>query len=182
MSVRATIAACLCLIALGVTDSDAQTPTTLSRREAMQRFTPWLGEWRGGGWTIDATGRRTEFALVERVQPRVDGTVLLLEGHGTATGPGHTGETTHDGLVVVYFDEHMGQYRWNGHEARSGTADVELRVFDGGVAWTLPQPGTDAHVRITITFDGNRWRETGQASGDGQTWATFMEVNLDRVR
>lgn len=30
----------------------------------MRPFALWIGEWKGSGWSISATGKRTEFTLV----------------------------------------------------------------------------------------------------------------------
>jgi hypothetical protein len=148
------------------------------RAAAMRRFDAWIGDWSGTGWSLDAAGHRTDFTLVEHVQPRVGGTVLLLEGRGTARADDGTETVTHDGLVLVYYDEHARAYRWNGHEVRAGTVDAEVRVFDGGLEWSLLAGA--ATLRFTITFADGRWHETGEAGADGSGWHRFMEMNLER--
>ena len=145
---------------------------------AMRRFDDWIGDWSGSGWSLDAAGRRTDFRLAEHVQPRVGGTVLLLEGRGAARAADGTETITHDGLVLLYYDEHARAYRWNGHELRAGTVDAEARVFDGGLEWSLPAPG-GASVRFRITIADGRWHETGEVGADGARH-TFMEMTLER--
>lgn len=147
---------------------------------ALKQFQPLVGSWAGSGWSLDRTGRRTEFDLVETVTRKVGGTVLLIEGHGTARGD--SAFTTHNGMVLLYFDEHSARYRWNGHEAVSGTVDAEASPVEGGLAWSIPAGGNGATVRFTILFDERRWHEVGEASADGNNWAKFMEMNLERVR
>jgi len=172
-------AAALILLALlpGAGQDPAPAP---DRAAAMRRFDDWIGDWSGSGWSLDATGHRTDFTLAEHVQPRVGGTVLLLEGRGTARAADGTESITHDGLVLLYYDEHARSYRWNGHEVRSGTVDAEARVFDGGLQWSLPTPSGDASVRFTITLGDGRWHETGEVGADGSGWHTFMEMDLLR--
>jgi hypothetical protein len=172
----ALLGLCLLLVSPGAGQDPAPAP---DRASAMHRFDAWIGEWSGTGWSLDATGHRTDFTLVEHVQSRVGGTVLLLEGHGTARAEDGTETVTHDGLVLVYYDEHAHGYRWNGHEVRSGTMDAEARVVDGGLEWSLPAAGA-ATVRFTITIADGRWHETGEAGADGSGWLRFMEMNLER--
>lgn len=72
-----------------------------AQESPMRPFDLWVGSWKGSGWAMSATGQRTEFTLVETVQPKVGGTVLLLDGRGTTAN----GAVTHDGLVVLSYDE-----------------------------------------------------------------------------
>lgn len=174
---------CVVLLALlaatpGAGQDAAPAP---DRAAAMRRLENWIGEWSGSGWSLDAAGHRTEFSIEESVQPRVGGTVLLVEGRGRATNGDGAETVTHDGLVLVYYDEHAGCYHWNGHEVRGGTADAEARLLDGGLEWSLSVPGSAATVRFTILFDERRWHEVGEASADGKAWNRFMELDLERV-
>jgi hypothetical protein len=164
----------LLLVGAGARQDPAPAP---DRAAAMQRFEEWIGTWSGTGWSLDAAGQRTEFNLEERVQPRAGGTVLLLEGHGTSREDAE--KVTHDGLVLLYFDEHTRAWRWNGHEARAGTVDAEAQVFDGGLQWSLP--AGEATVRFTIHLGDGHWRETGEVSRDGKEWNRFMELELVRT-
>jgi hypothetical protein len=173
----ALLGLCLLAVAPGAGQDPAPAP---DRAAAMRRFDAWIGDWSGTGWSLDALGHRTDFTLVEHVQTRVGGTVLLLEGRGTARVEDGTETVTHDGLVLVYYDEHARSFRWNGHEVRSGTVDTEVRVFDGGLEWSLSAPGGGASVRFTITFADGHWHETGEAGADGSGWHRFMEMNLLR--
>jgi hypothetical protein len=148
------------------------------RLQAMQPFALWVGKWEGSGWSIDAAGKRTEFKLSETVTPKVGGTVLLLEGHGTAADD--SARITHDGAVFLYYDERASVYRWNGHDIGSGALDAEPRLKDRGLEWTLPAGG-GATIRFTILFDATRWHEVGEVSMDGASWDTFMDVQLLRA-
>jgi len=148
--------------------------------DAMKKLDRWIGDWSGKGWTISREGRRIEFDLSEKVQSKVGGTVLLVEGRGA--GRTATGEelVVHDGIAVVSFDAATGRYRWNGHERGFGAMDAEPVLVDGGFAWTFRVPETT--LRFTILIDGETWHETGEASADGKAWSTFLETTLRRKR
>jgi len=176
---RGAARAALLLLSLWFTaTSPLLAQSTSMRLQAMLPFALWVGSWKGSGWSIDATGKRTEFKLSETVTPKVGGTVLLLEGRGTAADD--SARVTHDGAVLLYYDERASVYRWNGHEIRSGVLDAELRLEDGGLEWSLPAGG-GATVRFTILVDQIRWREFGEVSTDVNTWVRFMEMELERV-
>jgi hypothetical protein len=146
---------------------------------AMRPFERWIGEWKGTGWSTSASGKRTDFTIVETVQHKVGGTVLLLDGRGEATAASGEVTVTHDGLVVLSYDEKSGRYRWNGREIGREPVDAEVKLLDGGLEWSIPAGG-GATVRFTIQFDGTRWHEVGDVSMDGTTWTRFMEMNLLR--
>jgi hypothetical protein len=152
----------------------AQSPPP-APQAAMRPFDRWIGEWSGSGWSTSATGERTEFTLVESVRPKVGGSVLLLEGRGTTA----SGTVTHDGLVVLYYDEKAGGYRWNGHDLGRAPIDAEAKLVDGGLEWSIAPDGRTT-VRFRIQFDEKRWHEVGEVSVGGTTWTRFMEMNLLR--
>jgi hypothetical protein len=141
----------------------------------------WVGKWKGSGWSVNRSGERTEFNLAESVSMKAGGTVLLVEGRGVRTDPKARGKITHDGLVLVYRDS-SGKYRWHGHEATTGLADVELTMIENGMEWRVGADTKKAIVRFTILLDTMRWHEFGEASADGVTWSRFMEMTLTRVR
>lgn len=140
----------------------------------------FVGEWRGAGWST-AGGPRVEFDLVETVARKVGGTVLLIEGHGTAKGKSGPAAVTHDGLSLLYYDQKTGRYRWHGHEVSSGAIDTEATLVPRGLQWSWRPGERGATVRFTIGFDESRWHEVGEVSTDGARWNTFMEMTLARV-
>ncbi|MBI1850635.1 MAG: hypothetical protein HYR85_09860 [Planctomycetes bacterium] len=159
-----------------------QDPTPhAAQLEAMKKLDLWVGEWKGAGWASFGGGPRVEFNLVERVERKVGGTVLFVEGRGT-TKAGK--EVAHDGIALVYFDDKAQRYQWHGHDLPWGTIDAEVKLVDGGFEWALsPHVGDGgATVRFTIRFDENRWREVGEISADGKSWNTFMEMTLERQK
>jgi hypothetical protein len=151
------------------------------RLAAAAPFSLWIGEWKGSGWSIGASGERTEFELSESVKERMAGTVLLVEGHGTRTSGRQKGTTSHDGLVIVYRDD-TGRIRWNGHEASSPTIDAEVVPGDRSFQWSFSAGAQRAIIRFVITLDGERWTESGDVSTDGASWTRFMEMTLSRVQ
>ncbi len=142
-------------------------------------LTVWPGEWKGSGWSINAAGERVEFTLIETVEPKAGGTVLLIQGRGVRTDSPGAGRVTHDGLALVYRDS-AGRYRWNGHQAATGVVEAEVSLLGDSLRWTTLAGPAGPRIRFTISLDSTRWRESGEVSTEAG-WTRFMEVTLNRV-
>lgn len=174
----------LCLMLICASGTPTSLPAQASAQAgswagALERFAAWTGRWDGGGWSVDRTGRRIEFTLVETVTPKAGGTVLLIEGHGARRDDRRV--VTHNGVVLLYYDEHAGSYRWNGHEASSGLVEAEATPIADGVVWSIAAGPSGGTVRFTIHVTQDQWHEIGEASGDGSSWMKFMEIDLRRT-
>lgn len=142
----------------------------------------WVGAWSGSGWTQFPGAPRVEFELSERVQRRVGGSVLLVEGRGTTRDAQGGRTVTHDGLVLVYFDERTGRYHWHGHDVGRDPIDVEPQVRERALEWSLVAADGKTTLRFTIELDEREWREVGELSADGERWTQFMALTLRRDR
>lgn len=149
---------------------------------AMQKLTPWAGQWRGSGWVLTWPSRtRQEFTITETVQSKLGGRVLLVEGLGRGKDPSSGAEIdTHVTLAVLSYDEKAQTYRFRTHEASGRALDAEARPIDGGLEWGFRDEDSGSTIRFTIRLDGNRWHEVGEASRDGKTWHKFLEMTLER--
>jgi hypothetical protein len=147
--------------------------------EAMKKLAPWVGEWKGSGWASTGPGQRNEFTIVERVQRKLAGSALLVEGRGTKKADGAE-VVVHEALAVVSYDDHAKRYRWEAHDLRGQAITVEPKLIDGGLEWGFRNGGVT--VRFTIKFDEKRWHEVGEVSADGTTWNKFLEMTLERQK
>ena len=102
----------MCLRCAALITTFVATPVFAQPAErvaAMRKLDLLVGSWKGAGWSLSPTGTREEFELTETVQRRAGGTVLLVEGHGaTKAVSGKPPAPTHDGIVVVSYDEKPG--------------------------------------------------------------------------
>ncbi len=157
----------------------AMTPSR-APGDPMRALDTWVGVWKGSGWVMREDGARAEFTRVERVEPKVAGAVLLLEGEGAVAGDTSEARVARQGLAIVHYDDRAGSYRWSGHDAARGATDAELKPVEGGFEWTMHSEDLAASIRFTILVDDHRWREVGEVTTDGRSWNTFMEANLER--
>jgi hypothetical protein len=144
-------------------------------------FAAWMGTWKGAGWALADDGQRFDFEVVERVECRVGGAVLLMVGKATRTAAPGQPVVIHDGVALVWFDDERQEYRWQSHEIGRRPVDTSLRLIDGGVEWTIKEEGQAAAVRFTIRVDHDGWHEVGEVTADGQTWSKIMECTLQKT-
>ena len=77
----------------------------------MEKLGFLVGEWEGEGWIQYEGGERIPFKATERVESRLGGLVLLIEGTRTAHVPGREGEVTLlHALGVLSFDGPSNRY------------------------------------------------------------------------
>ncbi len=147
--------------------------------EAMKKLDRWVGQWKGSGWASAGPGQRNEFTIVEKVQRKLGGSVLLVEGRGTKKADGAEA-VVHEALALVSYDDGAKRYRWQSHDLRGQAITVEPKLIDGGLEWGFRSSERGVTVRFTIKFDEKRWHEVGEASTDGKNWNKFLEMTLER--
>jgi hypothetical protein len=171
----------LALLAAPPVLSQGPTPPA-AQVKAMKKLDGWVGTWKGSGWASSGRDRRHDFTIVEKVQRKVGGSVLLVEGRGTRKAEKGREVVVHEALAVVSYDDKARRYRWQAHDLRGQAIDVEPKVADGGIVWGFRSAEGGVTVRFTIKFAGKRWHEVGEASTDGKTWTRFLEMTLERQK
>jgi hypothetical protein len=185
MTYPITISLLFCATTFGFPSrAQGQTPMPPPAQvEAMKKLAGWVGDWKGTGWAAMGPGQRQEFTINEKVQRKIGGTVLLIEGLGKSRKEGASEDVVvHDALAVVSYDEKAKRYRWRAHDIRGQALDVEPKLIDGGVEWGLKIDEAGVSIRFTIKLDEKRWHEVGEASRDGKTWNQFLEMTLERQK
>lgn len=156
----------------------AQPPDhSQATEKAMTPMQWWVGRWEGTGWVMTPDRQRVEIEVVEIVEARIDGQVLVFEGIGTDPASGLVG---HHALGVLSYDGGSESFRLR--TFRSGGVidpDVEVRD-DGTLIWGFAQgPG---RIRFTITHtEDDRWVELGEYSPDGEQWFPMLGMDLSRA-
>lgn len=158
-------------------DLIAQTPDHGAAQSAMARLDFMVGRWRGEAWQLRGS-ERVQTQMVETVDRKLGGVVLLVEGRGTVENPGGEDRVVHHALGVMSFDPGGGNYTLRSYLATGQSGDFALTLVDGGVTWTRAVPG--GNIRNTARFTTDEWHEIGEFSSDGATWRQVMELRLHR--
>ncbi|QKK01550.1 MAG: hypothetical protein HND55_02105 [Pseudomonadota bacterium] len=176
------IAGILTIASLAAMASGSNHAPPQDNLNAISRLHHWSGIWQGSGWAMSGPGQRQTFEITEQVTKRLGGTILLVEGRGTSTGPNGREIVTHEALGVVYYDSATQRYNFQTHDMRGGAHEVELEIDDQDLMrWSFRDEGSGSLLRFEIEISGDTWHETGQISPDGgQTWYPMLEMTLDR--
>jgi hypothetical protein len=168
-------------IAARATDARPAAPPPTAQLEAMAKLRYMVGEWRGSGWFEMQPGQRLEFRGGERVQEKLDGLALLVEGRFTGRPPGATEEVpVHTTLAVISYEPRARKYEFHTWLATGVSGEYELTLTDDGWRWDIRYPGGTIRYTMRLGPDGE-WIEVGERSTDGATWAKFFEMTLRKA-
>ena len=145
---------------------------------AISRLDFMVGRWKGDAWQQRGP-ERVQTQMLEVVEKRLDGAVLVVEGRGTVSAGGQE-RVVHHAFGIISFDPMNKTYSLRSHLANGLSGDFALTLVDGGVSWTREVPG--GRVRNTARYTADEWHEVGEFSRDGSTWTQVMELRLKRER
>jgi hypothetical protein len=148
--------------------------------DEMRKLDWWLGEWSGPASIQMGPGKPQQVLQTERVQSKLGGRVILVEGLGKRRmEDGSAGEVAHEALAVVSYDEKTKKYVFDAWTARDGHVDAWLEVGEKQSAtWGFDTPqGGKIRYSIRLTEAGE-WNEIGEFSRDGNQWMKFFEMTL----
>lgn len=158
------------------------SPDLAQQREHMAQLRFLQGTWQGSGWMEWQPGQRSSFSGSEKVETRLDGLILIVEGQHTVRIPNEgTERVIHHALGVLSWDEAAGHYRFDTRLIDGYSAAGTGRMQDGKFVWS-PGKSNGMETRYTIGLDDEgRWSEIGERSQDGKTWKQFFAMTLERV-
>ena len=170
--------AALLLILAAASPARAE-PSSPTARAEMAKIAQMAGHWQGGGW-IDMPAGRNFSTSEERIEMRLDGAALLIEG--LHRDP-RSGVVNHHALAIIAWDDARREYRFASALASGRTGYFPARLEGRSFIWTIAVPNGPTS-RFTISLDDpDKWREVGEQSRDGgATWVKFFEMNLERVK
>lgn len=144
---------------------------------AIARLDYMVGDWSGEGW-MDFGGNRVTFRGTERIQKKLDGTVLLVEGHFLAKPPGAEAKVpVHSTLGVISFEPQAKKYQFASWLATGSSGERELTLDSAGWRWQMESPRGTIRYIMKLT-DAGAWFEIGERSSDGTNWQKFFEMTL----
>lgn len=138
-----------------------------------------LGRWKGDAWQ-QRGAERVQTQMVEVVEKKLNGAVLVVEGRGTVAAPGGQERVVHHAFGIISFDPMSKTYSLRSHLSNGLSGDFTLTLVDGGVTWSRAVPG--GQIRNTARYTADEWHEVGEFSRDGTTWTQVMELRLKRER
>ena len=155
-----------------------------SNKEKMKVFASWAGTWRGEGQMQMGPGEPRRSTVEEKIEPKFDGGIYLIEGIGKAVNPTTKEEiVVHHAFAVLSYDQVSGKYQVRTYLKDGRNADAWFNVLgENKFEWGFDVP-TRGKTRYIITIDPAKktWNEVGEFSADGNAWNKFFEMNLKKI-
>jgi len=152
-------------------------------KEKMKVLAAWAGHWQGEGSIQMGPGEPKKSSVDERIEYKLDGMVILIEGVGKAIDETTKKETVvHHALGIVSYDKISSQYKLKSYLEDGRSTNAWLNVTaENNYQWGFDVP--QGKIRYTIVIDPakNTWNEIGHFSQDGSSWQKFFEMNLKKV-
>ena len=152
--------------------------------DEMRKLDFLVGEWKGEAVVQMGPGEPQRIVQTERVQSKMNGELLLIEGLGKRKlADGALGDVVHDAMAMLHWDAARKTYRFATYVAGRGGSDTTLDVTGPNQAvWGLDTPRGKMRYTISLTEKGE-WLEIGEWSSDGGTkWVKFIEMRLQKVK
>lgn len=156
---------------------DAGVQTQLAE---MKKLDFLVGQWRGNSWMQMGPNRSTS-QVFERIERRLDGMALVIEGLGKAKDAEGNERVVHNALAMVNYDPAAKRYRFMSQTTQGYFTNAEARFEDGAFIWGYKSPIGEFRFTIRLNEKG-QWFEIGEVSRDSQPWQKFFEMTLDRVQ
>lgn len=154
----------------------AQQPpdTTAVQRDAMRKLSFLAGNWSGPVSIVRGPGEPLHLTQTEKVEYKLDGLVLLIEGKSTAAD----GAAPFQALATVAFDDSTHSYRIRAYNA-GHCIDAELTVLADGFSWGFD--AGPAHIANTMHLTAKgEWQETSEVTFGGNPPRRSVDMLLTR--
>lgn len=152
-------------------------------KEKMKIFAAWTGRWQGEGTMQMGPGEPSKSSVDERIEYKLDGMILQVEGIGKATHPETKQEkVVHHAFAILSFDRITNQYKFKTYLKDGPSTNAWLNVLaENKYQWGFETP--QGKIRYTIVIDpaAKTWNETGEFSSDASNWKKFFEMNLKKT-
>lgn len=146
------------------TDTDSLSKAELSKLAFM------TGTWKGTGWMMGQNGARSEFEQREDIQFKLDSTLLVVEGTGSAGG-----RVVHNAYAILTWNKNEDRYSFRSYLQNGQSGDFPAELLDGKLYWY-----PNASVRyVAWTNENGQWVEKGEYRR-GDNWMQFFEMTLER--
>ncbi len=145
--------------------------TDKSIQEKMQLLGFLEGSWKGKGWIMRSDGKYA-FDQTEKVQFKLDHTLMIIEGNGTAEG-----RNIHNALAVISWNKEGGNYNFQSWLATGQGGKFKAEIKDNKLYW---YPSDNMQYVIWLNEKG-QWAETGEMKRNGE-WFRFFEMTLDKEK
>jgi hypothetical protein len=174
---------CCILVMNACFQLSAQQQTSEAHQQKMAVLQNWIGRWQGEGSMTTQTGEQKKSTVDEKIEFRLDNTLLLVEGIGKYTDAATSKEViSHHALGLLSYDAVTSQYKFKSWLKDGKSTDAWFNITgENQYQWGFDTPGGKIRYSIVLDLVKKTWNEVGEFSRDGNTWKKFFEMNLKKV-
>lgn len=160
----------------------AQPGNGAINKEKLSAFSGWIGEWEGEGSMQMGPGPAKKSSVLEKVDFKLDGTILVVEGVGKSIDPATKQEVVvHHAFGILSFDASSQEYKFKTYLIDGKSGDAWFKILESNkYSWGFETPNGKIRYNITIDPAKKTWNEIGEFSRDGAQWMKFFEMNLNK--
>lgn len=85
-----------------------------------------VGKWEGDGWIIGRDGQKHPFQQTEKIQYKIDGVAILIEGLGKSNG-----RISHNALAIISYNIKDSIYRFQSYTSSGRWGSFDGKLIDG---------------------------------------------------
>lgn len=157
----------------------AQPDFSQQAKQKIAALDVMVGDWEGTGYLFTPRGKEAS-QVTEKIQYKLDSTVIMAEGKGVITLEDGTQQTVHDAIGIVSYNSFTKQYQMNSFISKGMSTQAKFEIQDANnmVWWIEAGPST---IRYSLTIKDDIWKEIGERSMDGENWQQFFEMELKKI-
>jgi hypothetical protein len=155
-----------------------RTSDLVAQHSAMQKLGFLVGSWAGHGRSF-RSGEALEFAQTERVEYKLDGLLLLIEGTGHAASDG---KRIVQALGILSYDDATNMYMMRAYnDGRFLETEVKLDAAGKELRWgfALGEIRTKSVLRMN---EQGQWTELHEITVGSEPSRKFMELTVSRQK
>lgn len=182
ITLLSTFLLALCCGRIAAQAPAAQAAATAVANEKIAMLAPWIGHWKGESLTRMGPGEPKRSTVDERIESRLEGAVLLIEGIGKTTDAATKQESiTHHAMAILSYNTEKQQYEFRSYLNNGRSTDAWFTVLSPTqYQWGFDTPRGKTRYTITIDPDKKTWVETGEFSADEKTWSKYIDMKLTK--
>lgn len=167
----------LCASSLALLVAQPRQPDTGAQKAAMKKLEFLVGEWEGDSRVWRGPGEALAIRQSERIQMKLDGLVLLVEGTGRDP---KSGQVSFQAMATIAYDDAAQVYRFRSfNDGRY--LETELTVSERGFAWGFDVGPAKVRYAMALNEKGE-WTESGEVTVGASPPRKTVEMTLRRVK
>ncbi len=159
---------------LGLAAQQRDSSSVNTQREAMRKLSFLAGHWSGPVTIVRGPGEPFHLIQTEDVEYKLDGLVLLIEGHSTSA----SGQVRFSALATISFDDVSHTYRFRAYND-GHYLDTELLAPGNGFSWAYTAGPAHLVNTMHLTAKGE-WEEVTEATVGARPPLRSVEMLLHR--